>query len=259
MKNIILFDVDGTLYDNTNKNVPKSTIEALEELSNNSENVLVIATGRSPYQLDVVKEVVKHFSYRVLINGQVTLKENELVGSNPLSLELKSKIFEFLEERNIPGGFVGLDKQSLNVSSIVVEEALGYIETELPEVSKTYHLENDIYQIWLFAGLDIAQIIEEEFSEVRCVSWYEKGFDILPKGVSKINGIQRVLETFDKDDITVYAFGDGNNDAEMVKFADYGIAMGNGSDRLKEVADYITDSVSQNGISNALKHFGLIK
>ncbi len=259
MINIILFDVDGTLYDNSNKIVPQSTVDALKKLSSNEDNMLVIATGRSPYQLDVLKDITAYFDYKVLINGQVTLKDDELVGSNPMSLELKDNIFRFLEERKISGGFVGLDEQRLNVANDIVKNALDYIETKIPEVSKTFHLENDIYQIWLFAENDTARLIEKKFNEVRCVSWHEKGFDILPKDVSKVNGIERILDTLEVEDRVIYAFGDGNNDIEMIKFADYGIAMGNSADSLKEVADYVTNDVSDNGISNALKHFGLIE
>jgi hydroxymethylpyrimidine pyrophosphatase-like HAD family hydrolase len=36
------------------------------------------------------------------------------------------------------------------------------------------------------------------------------------------------------------------------------IAMGNARDGLKEIADYVTDDLAQDGIYNAMKHYGLI-
>ena len=54
------------------------------------------------------------------------------------------------------------------------------------------------------------------------------------------------------------AFGDGGNDIQMLEYVALGIAMDNAGDKVKQVADYITDSVDDDGISNALKHFGLI-
>ncbi len=51
------------------------------------------------------------------------------------------------------------------------------------------------------------------------------------------------------------AFGDGGNDIPIIKRAGIGIAMGNANQDLKEIADYITSSVDDNGIYNALKHF----
>ncbi len=258
MKNIILFDVDGTLYDNNEKIVPKSTIEAIKKLRKDDRNILIIATGRSPYQLDVLRDLDKYFDYKVLINGQVTLKDNELVGSNPIPLELKKGIYDFLDKNKIPGGFIGLTEQSINFSNDVVVKAFEYIETKPPKVSNDFHLNNEIYQIWLFADSGVAKLIEEKFTDVRCVSWYSEGFDILPRGVSKVNGIKRILEKIGTDDKVIYAFGDGNNDVEMIEFADYGIAMGNGADILKKKADYVTDSVSSDGIAKALSHFKLI-
>lgn len=45
----------------------------------------------------------------------------------------------------------------------------------------------------------------------------------------------------------------------MFDEVDYSIAMGNGCDQLKKCATYITDSINQNGIYNALKKLNLIK
>ena len=54
------------------------------------------------------------------------------------------------------------------------------------------------------------------------------------------------------------AFGDGGNDVPLVRDVGLGVAMGNACDELKAVADYITSSVDEDGVSRALEHFGLI-
>ena len=54
------------------------------------------------------------------------------------------------------------------------------------------------------------------------------------------------------------AFGDGGNDTTMIRTAGIGIAMGNAIEALKQEANYVTTSVDNDGILNALKHFGLI-
>lgn len=48
------------------------------------------------------------------------------------------------------------------------------------------------------------------------------------------------------------------NDYEILCEAGLGIAMGNGVEKLKEAADYVTDPVDQDGIWNACCHFKLI-
>ena len=45
----------------------------------------------------------------------------------------------------------------------------------------------------------------------------------------------------------------------MLKFAGIGVAMGNAGDSVKAAADYVTDSVDEDGIENALRHFRLIR
>ena len=63
-------------------------------------------------------------------------------------------------------------------------------------------------------------------------------------------GYGRISETM--------AFGDGGNDLTMLRAAGVGVAMGNALDEVKAHADYITSSVDEDGITNALKHFEII-
>ena len=56
----------------------------------------------------------------------------------------------------------------------------------------------------------------------------------------------------------IMAFGDGENDIDMLKFAGVGVAMGNANDRVKRHADYVTDCVDQDGIKKALQYYKMI-
>ena len=55
------------------------------------------------------------------------------------------------------------------------------------------------------------------------------------------------------------AFGDGGNDISMIRAAGMGIAMGGASEAVKSVADYITETVDEYGIRNALVRFGILE
>ena len=54
------------------------------------------------------------------------------------------------------------------------------------------------------------------------------------------------------------AFGDSQNDTEMIRFAGLSVCMGNGTDDIKAISDYVTGNCSEDGIYDALKHFEII-
>ena len=51
----------------------------------------------------------------------------------------------------------------------------------------------------------------------------------------------------------IIAFGDENNDLEMIEYAGVGVAMGNGIDELKSIADEVTLSNNEDGIAKVLR------
>ena len=88
--------------------------------------------------------------------------------------------------------------------------------------------------------------------------WYPTFTDIVCKGNSKQLGMDKIMERFGITLEETMAFGDGGNDISMLRHAGIGIAMGNANDTVKASANYVTDSVDEDGIWNALKHFNLI-
>ena len=54
------------------------------------------------------------------------------------------------------------------------------------------------------------------------------------------------------------AFGDGGNDISMLRHAAIGVAMGQAKEDVKAAADYETAPIDEDGISKAMKHFGII-
>ena len=77
---------------------------------------------------------------------------------------------------------------------------------------------------------------------------------MVPKGHSKATGIDFVLNHFNIDDKNSYAFGDSNNDIDMLKHVGVGVAMGNANDLVKAASDFVTDTINDDGIFKALKN-----
>ena len=51
------------------------------------------------------------------------------------------------------------------------------------------------------------------------------------------------------------AIGDSNNDLDMIKYAGFGVAMGNAFETVKAVADVVTDSNEESGVATAIEKF----
>ena len=54
-------------------------------------------------------------------------------------------------------------------------------------------------------------------------------------------------------------FGDGLNDLELFDYAGISVAMGISHDNIKEKADYITKTLEEDGIFDALERFGMVE
>lgn len=83
----------------------------------------------------------------------------------------------------------------------------------------------------------------------------ERFFEIYLKKNHKANGILKALEYLEIPLENSYAFGDGDNDVEMLETVGCGIAMGNASDRVKSYAKEITDTVANDGVALGIEKY----
>ena len=73
--------------------------------------------------------------------------------------------------------------------------------------------------------------------------------------VNKGDALIKLAGTLNIEASHIMSFGDGGNDADMIKMAGIGVAMGNSSDSLKSVADYVTVSNEEDGVAHVLEEF----
>lgn len=79
--------------------------------------------------------------------------------------------------------------------------------------------------------------------------------EIVGKGIHKAYGIQKVASRLNIPKERIIAFGDEDNDIEMLCYAGHGIAMGNAIEKVKDVADAVTDTNDEEGIASFLESF----
>lgn len=89
----------------------------------------------------------------------------------------------------------------------------------------------------------------KKYNALRTVSFI---FEFMNKDCSKSNALKALCKHLDISPNEVIAFGDGDNDIDMLQFADIGVAMGNASHYVKSKADYITLSNEEDGIADVI-------
>ena len=81
--------------------------------------------------------------------------------------------------------------------------------------------------------------------------------EISIKGITKATGLKKITTYLNKNIKDTIAIGDSLNDLDILQEAGLSICMGNGADECKEIADFTTKHISDDGLAYALKHFNL--
>ncbi len=256
-RKLVVFDIDGTLINDDHELLPE-TLEAIQKIQQDGHMVMC-ATGRSlPIAKDVLDEA--GITDSILSNGAVAFVNGERVYSNALDSEALKKLIEISDAEKIDLVFNGLTETKLRNEKFQphTKLAMESFGENMPEIERDFHKREEVFQV--VALLDEAKMraYEGEFPEFRFVRWHEFGIDILPHDGSKAETLKYVSEKYGFKREDIIAFGDGNNDMEMLQFAGTGIAMANAKDDLKAVSDFVTLTNNEGGICHGLREVGLI-
>jgi Cof subfamily protein (haloacid dehalogenase superfamily) len=269
---IIFLDIDGTLIDYTQQ-LPQSAREALS-LAQANGHKLLISSGRSkpsiyPWLLDL--------GFDGMIAGEGAYAEfgGKVIFESAIPEAYISRVYTYLEDRKI--GFYEESNSGLHGNRFFLSEtarafgvseevAAENLQTAFPGLTfdhQDYHL--DVNKVSFVMSPRISKSeLEKEFGEYfRIGIWniFGKGRDFgdfTQKNLSKASAVAVLLDALGLNLEDTFAFGDSFNDIEILHYCQTGIAMGNAVDELKAVADYVTTAVTDDGIFNAFKHFGLI-
>lgn len=250
MTKAIFFDIDGTLVSHTSRCVPQSARRALDKLS--EKGILrIVATGRSMLELDIlpVKDIV--FDGYVMLNGQLCLDaERNIIAENPISGADKACLLRLFNEKKLPIVLVEKDRLYINFVNEQVEIAQNAVSTPVPEIG-TY-TGNEIYLAVAYLPKEAECDFIAPLTGCKATRWNHFAVDIVADTGGKVAGIKEYLKAIHVDKSETMAFGDGENDIGMLQFVQTGVAMGNAEPIVKKSADYITSSVDEDGIMNAL-------
>ncbi len=254
-KKIVFFDIDGTLLDEEKK-LPASTKEAIRLLRGNDIHV-AIATGRGPMMYKDIREALAIDCY-VSYNGAYCVYDDKVVFKNAIGAKELATLTKLANDREHAMVYVNADHFYASRKSEYINRCFGELHWPIPEVKADFYLDNEIYQVLLFAELEHNDYYQHGLPDVDYVRWHDWSMDVVPKGGSKAFGIEKTIREMGYKMENVYAFGDGLNDVEMLERVGTGVAMGNASDQVKSFADHVTKNVDDDGIYHGLKMLGLI-
>lgn len=250
------FDMDGTVYSHESKSVPESTMNALKELKNRGIKIF-LATGRHFAEIDEFPISKISFDGYVMLNGQICTDANrKLTFGNPIEGTDAEYLLNAFVNKEIPIMLLEEGRLYVNMINEVVINGQVAISSGLPEVKE--YMGAPVYQIICYGGKELEQELAPKLPNCKITRWSPYGIDIISKTGGKVTGISKLLKYHGWKADDIIAFGDWENDIEMLQFAGIGVAMGNAKEEVKVIADYVTTDIEEDGIWNACKHFGLI-
>lgn len=254
---IVFFDIDGTLLDH-DKKLPLTTKNAINALKASGVRV-AIATGRAPFMYKDLRDELRISSF-VSFNGQYVIYEDEVIYKNPLNNNALHSLKEYSYRNDHPVVFMDESTMKATVKDHQhIHVSMGSLKFQHPEFDPGYYHEREIFQALLFCTKDEEELYVNQYNDFDFVRWHEVATDILPSGGSKAEGIKIMIDRLGIKKENVFAFGDGLNDIEMIRYVGTGIAMGNAKDEVKQIANFVTKDVDDDGILYGLEQLGLLK
>lgn len=273
---VIIMDVDGTLT-NGKKVVTPKTKEALLK-AEKAGAILILASGRPTSGLmDLARELEmdKHHGLLVSYNGSkvVDCETNETLFNQALSVEEAKAVLEHMKKfdrvrpmidkdgymfvnnvydnwitwKGKPFDVIQYESRGGKFKLCEIDDLAAFVDYPLNKILTTSDPE--------YLQEHYKEMMEPFKDTLSCMFTGDFYFEFTAQGIDKAKALDTVLIPMGYKREEMIAFGDGHNDASMVKYAGTGVAMENAVQDLKDIADEITLSNEEDGIAVSLyKH-----
>ena len=264
---LLVLDIDGTLV-STDRGISAENKEALAKARDSGVRV-VLSTGRSVMSSRHIIDQLSLDNYHIFFDGALvsSFTSGEEVYVRPIDKTVVRRMVEFAHSEDIDlelfstksyfteretwstqahRQFFGAEATIADFTGLWEREIIikgGLVTTNPEEVTKAEgfccHFADSLH-----------------FSQARTPAYPGVVFsNLLAPGVSKGRALETLSRYLGVSLDEVMAVGDGTNDVSLLAVAGLAVAMGNARSELKEVADYITLDVEDNGLAAAVDRF----
>lgn len=281
----IFFDIDGTLL-NSEAKVAKSSKLCLKKLQENGHKTF-INTGRAR---NLIPKLITDLNFDGYVAGTGSYADyrDKIIFEKYFDLEQTNRVIDLLDGNNFP--FImsagdGLVSSKKNIPIFIEQFTNGKIKAKdidnlssiddpffesIPTIIIDDDLKNYYYNhpkisdiVYVKSHIKVSELNkligdDIRFEKASFKDPDESSGEITLADYSKAIGIQYVLDYFNANQNDCICIGDGFNDLDMLEYAGLSIAMGNSPDEIKNVSDYVTDDIYNDGVYKAFEHFKLI-
>ena len=266
---LLAIDMDGTLV-TSKKQVTPRTERALQSAMQRGIKI-TIATGRYTTYLFDLLEPLGITGPAILGNGAAVMDAQKVYFHSLISEADLRQISDLcLKER--AALFVNVKGYTCCLNNDYTMAAARHWAADRPDndIMATLHFYDDPDALLADVIGRTGKLIVLHFEEKRArelerifreqsnlgVVYSEFGhIDLANNGLTKLSGLKMVMEMYGVSPEQVMAFGDGENDVEMISYAGFGVAMANACPDAKAAADYIARSNDEDGVAIVIEQF----
>ncbi|MCR4909297.1 MAG: HAD family hydrolase [Lachnospiraceae bacterium] len=257
---LLFFDIDNTIWDYDNF-IPESTVRTIRAVRENGHKAFLCSGRgrgyiRSPELFDIGFDgVVSGCGTLIEIDGEILLYKKMTDEESLRTVETVRKygMRPILEGKE----YLYMDSEEFG-DDWYMKKLTREMGQRLKSISDNWG-KWEISKVSCDSGEDRREECFKELEDIfDFIVHTSNVVEMVPKGFSKGTGILKVCELLGAEVSDTFAFGDGENDIEMIKTAGTGIAMGNGNAHARAEADFVTRDIYHDGIYHACKYFELL-
>ena len=248
------FDADGTLVSFRTHEMPEDAREGLRRLGAAGVK-RILCTGRNVRSSAALIETGL-FDGFAFLNGQLCQLDGEIVRDAPVDPSDLEIAMAGAEAGEFTLEFIGRDGSFLNrLDDYTYRNNTSRRAAPMRVRPVREALELTVYLFHLYGPAGSEEPLVRRAKNLTAARWAKNFADVYPADGGKAAGMRAINAALGIAREETIAFGDGENDIPMLRYAGIGVAMGGSDLSVRAAADYVTPSVDEGGILQAVGYF----